>query len=85
MKNFQSLRKNDWYKVERQTLRFLAGNRVWRHAGILLAAHLSDGLAAVGVDPKRSSLNGFLGVNLGDGPLHLVHESPARCVAATRQ
>lgn len=42
-------------------------------------ARLSDGLAAVRVDPERSRLDGLLGVDLGDGPLHLVHQSPARC------
>lgn len=55
------------------------------HFSVQGAAHLPDGLAAVRVDPERSGLDGFLGVNLRDGPLHLVHQSPARCVADTQR
>lgn len=46
---------------------------------LLLDPHLSDGLAAIRVDPEGSRLDRFLGVYLGDGPLHLIHHPPAGC------
>lgn len=47
---------------------------------LLLQPHLSDGLAAVRVDPEGSRLDHFLWIYLGDGPLHLIYQSPAGCV-----
>lgn len=40
-------------------------------------SHLADGLAAVRVDPEGSCLYHFLWIHLGNGPLHLIHQSPA--------
>lgn len=45
----------------------------------LLQAHLSDRLAAIRVDPEGSRLDHFLRIYLGDGPLHLIYQSPAGC------
>lgn len=46
---------------------------------LLLRPHLSDGLAAVRVDPEGPRLDHFLWIYLGDGPLHLIYQSPAGC------
>lgn len=50
---------------------------------MVLLTHLSDGLAAVRVDPEGSRLDHFLWIYLGDGPLHLIYQSPTGCVAQT--
>lgn len=49
------------------------------YVAALLQTHLSDGLAAVRVDPEGSRLDHFLWIYLGDGPLHLIYQSPAGC------
>lgn len=47
------------------------------NVAMLLQPHLSDGLTPIWIDPERSRLDHFLRVYLGNGPLHLVYQSPA--------
>ena len=43
-----------------------------------MSPYLSNWLAAIRVNPEWSRLDGFLWVYLGDSPLHLIYQGPAR-------